>query len=600
MMKDLYIKNKRILLFDFDGTLVETISGGLYAKDLTDMKIKQDVVNRALDLMEQNGVKYFGIISNQCDVGVGFVSDEDIDAKINYVLRCVHDLAVKRGIRGVVYGHYECFSIDEYDPMMKPNPGMVYKALGACRLMMDGITYKDIETMTLMVGSASGLPGQFSDSDKVCAEKAGVEYMDVITFVGKDLDLNYVLSKEHTSEGIVILNNDHIYILENPYGVGLNIKITLKDFYKIETDDGKTATVDDVLNIRIDKDQNFNSYSDVIKIETLKDGSIKYTSLYHKSKKKTAIVYHKSDLDGVVSAAIATMYENSKNKDVIYIPYSYEDDVKKVTSKVSDLDVVYVLDVSFGVDSKTVFKKWLDEGKSLMWIDHHKGIIEDSKTWGFVVPGLRRVGVGACALASDLLMGKVPAIVRCLSDYDVWNKESELGWDTVVAIQYALRSKIRLNVLIALSYLYDHFKEDMKDNEIDLIFYDLAKEGRAIINYMAGKNEQEVGAYSFEAYVDEVKVVAMNTAESGSKVFDSLTPDWLDGRKIKALMPFCIMPGGKVRFSLYKCVEDGVDCCEVSKKFGGGGHAGAAGFVLDVSSDQFKDFLENHKLTSIQ
>lgn len=67
-----------------------------------------------------------------------------------------------------------------------------------------------------MVGDASGLPGQFSDSDKVCAENAGIDYMDVITFVGKDLDLNYVLSKEHT--------------------------------------------VDDVLNIRIDKDQNFNSY----------------------------------------------------------------------------------------------------------------------------------------------------------------------------------------------------------------------------------------------------------------------------------------------------------------------------------------------------
>ena len=52
-------------------------------------------------------------------------------------------------------------------------------------------------------------------------------------------------------------------------------------------------------------------------------------------------------------------------------------------------------------------------GKSLMWIDHHKGIIEDSKTWGGVVPGLRRVGVGACALASDLLMGKVPVRLRC-------------------------------------------------------------------------------------------------------------------------------------------------------------------------------------------
>lgn len=76
-MNDVDIKNKRILLFDFDGTLVETASGGLYAKDLTDMKIKQDVVNRAL---------------------------------------------------------------------------------GACRLMMDSVTYEDIMKMTLMAGNASGLP----------------------------------------------------------------------------------------------------------------------------------------------------------------------------------------------------------------------------------------------------------------------------------------------------------------------------------------------------------------------------------------------------------------------------------------------------------
>lgn len=47
-----------------------------------------------------------------------------------------------------------------------------------------------------------------------------------------------------------------------------------------------------------------------------------------------------------------------------------------------------------------------------------------------------------------------------------------------------------------------------------------------------------------------------------------------------------------------RCVEDSVDCCEVSKRFGGGGHAGAAGFVIDVSSDQFKDFLESKKLLS--
>lgn len=171
--------------------------------------------------------------------------------------------------------------------MMKPNPGMVYKALGACRLMMDGITYKDIETMTLMVGSASGLPGQFSDSDKVCAEKAGVDYMDVIQFLGKDLDLNYVLSKEHTSEGIVILNNDHIYILENPYGVDLNIKIELKDIYSDEFDTPPACKPPLVtLKVRIKKDQDYRGYSDIIRIDK-GDNNITFTSLYHESKESS-------------------------------------------------------------------------------------------------------------------------------------------------------------------------------------------------------------------------------------------------------------------------------------------------------------------------
>lgn len=104
MMNDVDIKNKRILLFDFDGTLIETASGNTFATDLTDMRIKAD-----------------------------------IEAKIEYVLRSVHDLAVKRGIRGVLYEKRLCYSNDEQNPMRKPNTvmrGMNFSQLKGCSLMV--------------------------------------------------------------------------------------------------------------------------------------------------------------------------------------------------------------------------------------------------------------------------------------------------------------------------------------------------------------------------------------------------------------------------------------------------------------------------------
>lgn len=190
-MNDVDIKNKRILLFDFDGTLIETASGNTFATDLTDMRIKMDVVNKALDLMRENGVKVFAIVSNQGGVEAGFVSGADIEAKIEYVLRSVHDLAVKRGIRGVIYEKRLCYSNDKQDPMRKPNTGMIDDVLMECKdTVMHGMNFSQLKECSLMVGDASGLPGQFSDSDKVCAENAGIDYMDVTRFVGKDLDLN--------------------------------------------------------------------------------------------------------------------------------------------------------------------------------------------------------------------------------------------------------------------------------------------------------------------------------------------------------------------------------------------------------------------------
>lgn len=169
--------------------------------------------------------------------------------------------------------------------MRKPNTGMIDDILMKCKdTVMRGMNFSQLKGCSLMVGGASGLPGQFSDSDKVCAENAGVDYMDVIQFVGKDLDLNYVLSKEHTSEGLVEFRDDFVYIFSNPYGVDLNIKIELQDIYRSEL---VTPPICKpplfTLKVRIKKDQDYGGYSDIIRIDK-GDNNITFTSLYHESK----------------------------------------------------------------------------------------------------------------------------------------------------------------------------------------------------------------------------------------------------------------------------------------------------------------------------
>ena len=62
--------------------------------------------------------------------------------------------------------------------MRKPNTGMLSKMLDS-HSISSFYSKDDI----LMIGDTSGLPGQFSDSDKKCAENFKIDYLDVSDFV---------------------------------------------------------------------------------------------------------------------------------------------------------------------------------------------------------------------------------------------------------------------------------------------------------------------------------------------------------------------------------------------------------------------------------
>lgn len=227
------LKEKRLLFFDFDGTLVETESGNTFPNDLTDMVLKMDVINRIADLVVENDIEVVAICSNQGGVELGFVDFHDINAKIRYVGACIDDLVRHRrkemvDKKGVVCYVLICPENDKACPNRKPNPGMledIYYMAGEAGFDFD----KD---QMLMVGDASGFVGQFSDSDRRCAENFGIDYMDVTDFVGKDIVMEVTLSPSKLKNGDVefMPEEKKVVVGPNPYSVKRLTKVYLHGY----------------------------------------------------------------------------------------------------------------------------------------------------------------------------------------------------------------------------------------------------------------------------------------------------------------------------------------------------------------------------------
>ena len=83
---------------------------------------------------------------------------------------------------GVITEYAYCSSNDVNNKYRKPNIGMIDSLMR--KMIKRGVVENGISTdRILMIGDASGKEGQFSDSDKKCAEKAGFNYMDINDFI---------------------------------------------------------------------------------------------------------------------------------------------------------------------------------------------------------------------------------------------------------------------------------------------------------------------------------------------------------------------------------------------------------------------------------
>ncbi|MCQ2220013.1 MAG: HAD-IIIA family hydrolase [Prevotella sp.] len=161
-------KNKsqlpRVLFCDLDGTLIKTNSGKTFPEDGNDWCWRIEVI----EAIRTYAPTAIHIISNQGGIEKGFVNHHD------FINKMLHITTVMKDKLSIPVTFDYCQYTDPDNPYRKPNPGMIKNYLYD----------KHVSSRhCLMIGDASGLPGQFSDSDLQCAKNAHVKYQDVDDFV---------------------------------------------------------------------------------------------------------------------------------------------------------------------------------------------------------------------------------------------------------------------------------------------------------------------------------------------------------------------------------------------------------------------------------
>ena len=165
-------ENKKVLFIDLDNTLIKTISGKTFPEDITDFRIQLPVLNKIIEKMPN--LNMFFIVSNQG--GLNTLIDKHL---FNYKIWAVEGICHGYFINNLNNFSYSdnlyCCSMDKDNIYRKPNTGMLEQLYNQYK-----VKSKD---ECIMIGDASGKPGDFSDSDKKCAENFSIDYIDVRDFI---------------------------------------------------------------------------------------------------------------------------------------------------------------------------------------------------------------------------------------------------------------------------------------------------------------------------------------------------------------------------------------------------------------------------------
>lgn len=271
--------------------------------------------------------------------------------------------------------------------------------------------------------------------------------------------------------------------------------------------------------------------------------------------------YHR-DMDGICAAAIVyKFYQRDRNyteetgEDCQFISIDYKDEFP--FDSITPNETIVIVD--FSLQKEGDFEKLKSITDKIIWIDHHKTSIEKHKD--FECLGIRKDGVAGCILTWQYFYPKqiqeMPLIIKMLGAYDIWDF-SKYG-DSLNELQAGIR-------------LWETSPENINWVEWFKSWEDLSNElevGKIALKYRQHQYSSLIKAWSFWVDFEGYRAVCCNAGSVSSQLFDSVKEDY------DLMIPF-VFDGKQWTVSLY--TKKDIDCSEIAKKYGGGGHKQAAGF----------------------
>ena len=314
-------------------------------------------------------------------------------------------------------------------------------------------------------------------------------------------------------------------------------------------------------------------------------------------------IIHHTDADGHCAAALVRYELTNPTNKVSYYAYNYMGDIE---TEVTPNSFVYLVDISMNECVEKFIKNALEQMCTVVHIDHHKTSVDyynehqiDEPKWvHFVqdetderngpISGSLLTFIYTC-MNSDQKMHPmdvefdltdlrdhmifngntdmeyhVPFIVRLVDDHDVWRH--------------------KLTESKAFSYAYKRMPKELIDPENDDLWESIYNDNNRLLftsirdgeRYIQDEDERNailrnIGGFETDLFGNNC--YAMNNLTAGSDQF-------AEEYETHDMVCRFAYNGEGWTYSLYSSNPE-VDCSEIAKQYGGGGHRGAAGFKLD-------------------